>query len=26
MRLVSFWLPIPPGWFMFQRLTRRGEL
>lgn len=26
MRLVSFWMPIPPGWFVFQHLTRRGEL
>ncbi len=25
-RLVTFWLPVLPGWLCFTHLTRRGEL
>jgi undecaprenyl-diphosphatase len=25
-RFLTFWLPIPPGWFALRVLTRRGEL
>ena len=25
-RLATFWLPVLPGWLMFQRMQRRGEL
>jgi undecaprenyl-diphosphatase len=25
-RLVTYWLPMLPGWFMFQLMTRREEL
>ncbi len=25
-RLVTYWLPMLPGWFMFQQMQRRGEL
>jgi undecaprenyl-diphosphatase len=25
-RLITYWLPMLPGWFMFQQMQRRGEL
>jgi undecaprenyl-diphosphatase len=25
-RLATFWLPVVPGWLMFQQMQRRGEL
>ena len=25
-RLVTYWLPMLPGWFMFQQMQRREEL
>ena len=25
-RLATFWLPVLPGWLMFQQMQRRGEL
>jgi undecaprenyl-diphosphatase len=25
-RLVTYWLPMLPGWFTFQQMQRRGEL
>jgi uncharacterized protein (TIRG00374 family) len=25
-RLLTFWLPVLPGWLCFNYLTRRGEL
>jgi uncharacterized membrane protein YbhN (UPF0104 family) len=25
-RLVTYWLPMLPGWFSFQQMQRREEL
>jgi hypothetical protein len=25
-RLVTFWLPVLPGWFCFNALQRRGAI
>lgn len=25
-RLVTYWLPMLPGWLMFQQMQRRKEL
>jgi uncharacterized protein (TIRG00374 family) len=25
-RLITYWLPMLPGWFMFQQMQRREEL
>ena len=25
-RLLTFWLPVLPGWLAFTHLTRKGEL
>jgi uncharacterized membrane protein YbhN (UPF0104 family) len=25
-RLLTFWLPVLPGWLSFTHLTRKGEL
>ena len=25
-RLLTFWLPVLPGWLAFNHLTRKGEL